>query len=363
LKLDAGTVMAINLDIPRTMTIEGLRWLERLASHVPEGGVIVEIGPLYGASTWTLAKSAHPTATVYSIDTWERVPWIIANVEEKLGAPEFSAEAFKSFVADCPNVVPIHGFSPDVVQEWDKPIDLVFDDAVHTNPGFLNNLIFFKRFVKPNGVMSGDDYALGSPDVVREVDKLAAEWQTRAEVAGRVWALRAPSAGTDCSAGVSAGLRPLNEAQLIVTTYCDGAKPHTAPPNVWSGQLQKPGRLRAFAIDWSGPSDDLDVVYRCGNRARRSPLCRSGEPCQIGDERQPITRLSVELVGPRSRDYDVYYQAGIARDAAGRFNQKANTPTACNGDELRSASEQAHFSALRIFTSPRVRSGAAAVGS
>jgi predicted O-methyltransferase YrrM len=345
--------MPVNLDIPRTMTVDGLRYLERLARQVPENGVIVEIGPLYGSSTWTLAQSAHPSVTVYSIDTWERVPWIIKNVEEKLGAPEFSVEAFKSFVADCPQVVPIQGYSPDVASDWDKPIDLYFDDSAHGNPAFINNLSFFKRFVKPEGIMCGDDYALGSPDIVREVDELGRQCGMRPEVAGRVWALRLPAEGADGATNVVGGLAPLEGRQLTVTAYCDLAEPHTAPPGIWSGQLQKPGHLRAFSIDWSEQLGDLDVVYRCASDKRKSPLCQAGQLCYIGDERRPITRLSVELVGAKAGNYDVHYQAGIARDAAVPFKQKVNTPMARNGNELEAPSPQAYFSALRVFLSAK----------
>ena len=347
--------MPINLDIPRTMTFEGLTWLERLAKEVPEDGVIVEVGPLYGSSTWTLAQSAHPSVTVYSIDTWERAPWIIKNVEEKLGAPAFSIDAFKSNVDDCPNVVPIQGFSPDVVSDWDKPIDLYFDDAAHRNPDFANNLNFFNQHVKPDGVLCGDDYALGSPDIVREVDALGAQWNARPEVAGRVWALRKPAEGSETSEGVSALLPPLEGPQLTVTTHCDIGGVHQAPPLMWSGQLQKPGALRAFSIDWSERPEGTEVVYRCANDDDRSPLCSTGELCHIGAERQPITSITVELLGPNAHNYEVRYQAGIARDADCPYKLKYNTPLVRSGNELRAPSARAFFSALRVLVVPNER--------
>lgn len=347
--------MPINLDIPRTMTLEGLTWLERMAREVPEDGIIVEVGPLYGSSTWTLAQSAHPSVTVYSIDTWERAPWIIKNVEEKLGAPAFGIDAFKSNVEDCPNVVPIQGYAPDVVQDWDKPIDLFFDDAAHGNPGFINNLNFFKEFVRPGSVLCGDDYALGSPDIVREVDTLAAQWRSRAEIVGRVWALRKPEEGADSSPGVSALLPPLEGPHVKVTTHCDIGGVHEAPPLMWSGQLQKPGALRAFSIDWTERPDGVELIYRCANGENRSALCSTGELCHIGAERQPITSITVELLGPNAADYEVRYQAGIARDAETPYKQKVNTKLARSGAELQAPSERAFFSALRVLVVPNER--------
>jgi len=107
--------IAVNPAIPHTMHPEGIRYLGRLAKTVPPGGTIVEIGPLFGSSTWVLSKNAHPSVTIYSIDTWEQDDWIDRRFPD---GPEFSVETFKRMVADCPNVVPIQGWSPDVVSDW-----------------------------------------------------------------------------------------------------------------------------------------------------------------------------------------------------------------------------------------------------
>jgi|GEM_PF-2165679 len=347
--------MPINLEIPRTMTLAGLAYLERLAAAVPENGTIVEVGPLYGSSTWTLAKSCHPSVTVYSIDTWERAPWIVRNVEEKLGAPPFSLEAFKGFVADCPNVVPIQGYSPDVVRDWARPIDLYFDDAAHGNPGFINNLSFFNGFVRPGGFLCGDDYALGSPDIVREIDFLGASWGVRPEVIGRVWALRKPAEGRLQSEGVAAGLAPLPSPQLRVTVYCDGAPPHEAPPLAWAGQLLKAGALKAFRLDWCGEAEGLDLRYWAAGRRSRSEVCAAGELCTLSEEGDAISSLSIRLEGERAGDHDVLYQGGVDRGSAIPRALKTNTSLSRNGQVLTVPAAGACFSALRVLLQPLPR--------
>ena len=129
------------------MTSDGLEYLGRIARSVPENGVIVEVGPLFGSSTWVLAKNAHPSVQVYSIDTWEPAPWIDKVEAKYRNCKPFSKEAFLHYTKDCPNVTAIQGWSPDIVKDWDLPIDVFFDDATHGDPGFTENMNFLLPFV------------------------------------------------------------------------------------------------------------------------------------------------------------------------------------------------------------------------
>lgn len=345
--------MPLNLSIPRTMTKLGLQYLDRIAAAQRPGAVIVEVGPLYGSSTWTLARSAPEGCTVYSIDTWERAPWIIKNVEEKLGAPPFSKDAFMAFVADCPNVVPIQGYAPDVVSDWDKPIDVYFDDAAHGNPGFINNLSFFGKFVKPGGILCGDDYAQGSPDIVREVDALGASWGVRPEVMGRVWALRKPLDGQTRSTTVSEVLAPLPGPQITVTARCVGADPHLAPPLCWAGQLQKPGPLQAFRLDWVNRPAGLEVFARCiGADRRQDEGVPSGTWARADEAESPILGLALELRGENADAWRLTYQIGVIRDGTAPFRERVNSPMAKAGSWVYAPNTGTPISALRVELSP-----------
>jgi len=54
--------------------------LDRLASlarRVPPNGCIVEIGSLFGQSSWVLAKNAPLSMTAYCLDPWVREPGIL----------------------------------------------------------------------------------------------------------------------------------------------------------------------------------------------------------------------------------------------------------------------------------------------
>jgi hypothetical protein len=72
---------------------------------VPPGGVIVEVGALYGLSSWHMSKACQPGVTLFCVDPWARAKWIIDLVEGPQKAPPFSREAFQHFTRDWDNIV------------------------------------------------------------------------------------------------------------------------------------------------------------------------------------------------------------------------------------------------------------------
>jgi hypothetical protein len=182
----------INRQIPGQMTDTELGRLIELARMVPTNGIIVEVGCLYGLSSWHLAKHCAAGATVFCIDPWCREQWIIELVEQPQQAPIFSRAAFESFVADCSNMVIIQGRSPQVARGWQLPVDLYFDDAVHINPVLNQNISFWTHHVRQGGVISGHDYCLQWPDVALEADRLAENLGSTVQIVGTVWSVIKP---------------------------------------------------------------------------------------------------------------------------------------------------------------------------
>ncbi len=313
----------VNEEIPRTMTMEGLIFLGKLARHVPENGIIVEVGPLYGSSTWVLAKNAHPSVKVYSIDTWEPAEWIDEVAKKKFPhARKFGREAFEYYVRDCDNVVPIQGWSPDVVREtWDKPIDLFFDDASHGNPGFINNLTFFEPFVKPGCVLCGDDYASGCPDIVHEIDKLAAGWGQQVTILGRVWALRKPrNTAAPEQTSVYRALTPREEPFPVIEAHNFGGVTRNDYPFAWSGRLHRYDPLRRFVFFWTGghiPGLELEAQCR-GMNGKQSEWKKAGEWVEPPTPDTPIASVRFRLTGERAKDYSLQYQVGYCYPRIGR---------------------------------------------
>lgn len=143
--------MPFREDIPGYMPRKDLEIIEALAACVGENGIVVEIGSYFGRSSWAWAQSVPPSAKVYCIDPWP---------DSKLVRGIFDAniEDFKSFVQDCPNILPIQGLSPHVPWPKDRLADVIFVDGNHSSPHVDNDLAFWSDMLKPNGILCGHDF-------------------------------------------------------------------------------------------------------------------------------------------------------------------------------------------------------------
>lgn len=160
--------MPYDMNIPGHMLQEELEQIEYLASLVPENGNIVEIGSLFGRSAVAWAKSCHPSVNVYCVDLFHNV----------MVNPSVSFyEDFIKNTQDMPNIIPIRAFSPYAFETKlpDVKFDLVFLDAIHTNPSDIDNIRYFLPKIKSGGILCGHDYDFGWPDVVQNVRELEKE--------------------------------------------------------------------------------------------------------------------------------------------------------------------------------------------
>ena len=164
--------MPYRLDIPGQISEFQLRAIEAVATLVPEGGCVVEIGSLFGLSSWAWAKSVPVSATVHCVDPWDGNEGV--RQLEQVHGIKYGIEQFGKYLADCDNVVPIQAYSPDGVQDWSRPVDLYYEDAVHNDPVLSQNIDFWTAKLTPNGIVCGDDYRPRFPDV-----RAAAEAQAR----------------------------------------------------------------------------------------------------------------------------------------------------------------------------------------
>ena len=182
--------MPINRFIPGQLQEEEMLAIEAIAALVPAEGKIVEVGSLLGLSSWIWAKSAHPSVKVYCIDPWERqgAGGNFAILAAK-AHQTFSIGQFKENVSDCPNIIAKQGFSPRDFSDWSAPIDLYFEDAVHTDPILAENLEFWAGRMKPDGIFCGHDYHDRFPDVKRGAERLAKRYGRRLRVIKTFWYL------------------------------------------------------------------------------------------------------------------------------------------------------------------------------
>lgn len=300
--------IAINNDIPRTMTIQGLEYLGRLARTVPKKGLIVEVGPLFGSSTWVLAKNADPSVRVITIDTWESEPWI-KGIEAKFSdCKPFSREAFEYYTRDCANVEIIQGKSPFVMQmqNWNEEIDLFFDDATHGDPGLIDSLNYYLPKLKPGGIACGDDFASGWPDIVARVSDLGHHWGTRPEIIGRVWAIVKPYPNGQTET-IYSKIGPYTPYDLAVSVWTQSREKLECAPGAWSGKLHQKDAITALKIDWATTrSDRLSGVYQVKSAdGWISPWASFG---QWINAKVPVAAVRGHLIGKRAKDLQLSYQ-------------------------------------------------------
>ena len=163
--------MPYNLSIPGQVSEFQLKAIEAAAGLVPKNGKVVEVGSLFGSSSWAWAKSVDPSVTVYCIDPWAKNEGVRL-MEARYGIT-YGLEQFKKYTADCPNIAPRQGYSPRDFLDWVDPIDLYYEDAVHAGPILAQNLSFWSGKLKPSGIICGDDYRPRFPDVCRGAQELA----------------------------------------------------------------------------------------------------------------------------------------------------------------------------------------------
>jgi precorrin-6B methylase 2 len=136
--------------VPTLTSIEERELLSKLAQEVKPGGLIVEIGALYGGVTAVLALSA-PEAQVITIDNFSWHPD---------GFPETSPKLLLENMAivDVHNVKVIHATSQEASLNWNKHVDLLWIDGGHDFKTVYFDLYTYGQFAN---VIALHDY--GNP--------------------------------------------------------------------------------------------------------------------------------------------------------------------------------------------------------
>ncbi|MEO1147902.1 MAG: class I SAM-dependent methyltransferase, partial [Cyanobacteria bacterium J06638_22] len=208
--------MPYDLDIPGQVSEFELRAIELVASLVPQDGCIVEVGSLFGRSSWAWAKSVDPSVTVYCVDPWRKNAGI-RPMEERFGIT-YGIEEFRKNTADCDNIEPLQGYSPHDFADWHQPIDLYYDDAVHQDPGFSDNLEFWASHLKPHGILCGDDFRPRFPDICNGVQKYAEKLERELITVDFFWCLLPGDQEDDGAKEVANKLRALASEKIRVET-------------------------------------------------------------------------------------------------------------------------------------------------
>ena len=114
--------------------------LYKLASRVPKGGTVLEIGSFKGRSTSCLAFGTK--GHVYAIDIFSHL------------------EDFKRNMKSCgleEKVTPIQGRSEDIAARWTLPVDLLFIDGCHNYAKVLEDFRDYYPYVVQGGTVALHD--------------------------------------------------------------------------------------------------------------------------------------------------------------------------------------------------------------
>ncbi len=337
----------INLDIPRTMTLSGLHYLAKLAQSVPENGIICEIGPLYGSSTWVLCNNSHPSVKVVSIDSWdESQKWVAKRLPEAL---PFSKTSFLKYTNDCENLTAIQGYSPDCIKEsWNTQIDMFFDDATHGDPGFSENLNYFRNFMKPNSVFCGDDYASGWPDIIKKVNETAQEFNSTIDVMGRVWALNCGDLQDKIHGhplnSVSDKLSKWSDINTNCVVKLKSGQVISSNNNMWCGKLLSEDYIVGIMLAAHGDITlNPEVITLSGKKiALKENIFYNFE--------EPIINLSLSPTGDAMKTNKISYQACEIYTPAVRKFKTVNSKAQESGFLEKAVDENNSLSAIRIET-------------
>lgn len=194
--------MPYDLAIPGWMPEAELQTIEAIARCVPVSTSIVEVGSFCGRSSYCWARSVLPSVVVNCVDMWnpqahpytpparrQQPPGDDYGVAESDYSAVGSIENFRMYTAACHNIITHQGRSPQGFSNWRRKFIVVFLDATHHNPDFRDDLLFWHRWLMPNGLLCGDDCARTHPDVLWTVHDFCKEMGRTFVVKGRIWGI------------------------------------------------------------------------------------------------------------------------------------------------------------------------------
>jgi predicted O-methyltransferase YrrM len=132
--------------------LEG-RLLYWLASQVPAGGCVVEIGSYLGRSSGFLATGLKSNAKLVCVDTWlnDAMP-----IEKR--------DVMQQFLTNTRRLAArleiARGRSEEIAARWVKPVDVLFIDGDHSYAGCSTDLKSWLPFVRSRGWIAVHDSAV-----------------------------------------------------------------------------------------------------------------------------------------------------------------------------------------------------------
>ena len=154
---------------PAVDSIEGMlvsplqeRWLFKMASSLPDGARILEIGSFKGRSTVCIAYGCLGTRKhVFTIDTFKGVYQDVKHRKDL--ATIFAEGFFDEWRANIERnnlsgyVTPLVGHSCKIARIWAAPIHMLFIDGSHQFEDVMADFANFYPYVVPDGIIALHD--------------------------------------------------------------------------------------------------------------------------------------------------------------------------------------------------------------
>lgn len=153
--------------------------LYTLASAVPVGGTVIEIGSFQGKSTVCLGLGAKqvPGASVFAIDPHE---YCQINHETRYGMENHAALLMNLVLNDVADTVKVVALrSTAVLDCWYGAVDLVWIDGSHEYDDVWLDLVGWEQHVSPNGRIAVHDTNGHYPGVTRALTEFLMENEWR----------------------------------------------------------------------------------------------------------------------------------------------------------------------------------------
>lgn len=137
--------------------------------------VIVEIGVFRGKNA-AILREEFPHAHLYLIDPWASSNTYLYSGTAVSKEQEVFDEAYervKTLFAEDPNVTLIKKTAEEAAPELPDHLDLVFIDANHDYNVVKNQILTWRKKVRPGGILSGHNYGRKRlPGVKEAVDEI-----------------------------------------------------------------------------------------------------------------------------------------------------------------------------------------------
>ncbi len=168
-------MVKFDLSIPGYCTLKQLNFISKMASQVPERGQILEVGSLFGRSAFCWQKSSHESVKVFCIDPWDGLDAVAYTGEAMKDGHAVTLpntiEQFKRTFTERNQPVPqtFKETSP-LNRPWNQgALDVVYLDGGHDYKSVHLDIGYWLNYLKPDGVICGDDFTLEFTGVMRAV--------------------------------------------------------------------------------------------------------------------------------------------------------------------------------------------------